>query len=100
ARFSASEMALSHTHLSCKLASYAMRSSCFNRDTSDMLNTLEKIPLFMKAGTLSALLRLFSNQNQRSVSEVTSVSLLAKLGTSRNIYVNHQPAKATYLFVD
>src|SRR5690606_28707653 len=36
ARFSASEIALSHTHLSCKLASYAMRSSCFNRDTSDI----------------------------------------------------------------
>src|SRR5690606_23732209 len=88
ARFSASEIALSHAHLSCKLASYAMRSSCFNRDTSDMLNIFEKIPLFMKAGTLSALLRLFSNQNQRSVSVVTSASLFTKLGTSRKIYVN------------
>ncbi len=37
------------------LASYAMRSSCFNRGTSDMLNTFEKIPLFMKAGILSEL---------------------------------------------
>jgi len=55
-----------------------MRSSCFNRDTSDMLNIFEKTPLFIKAGIFLALLKLFNSQNQRSISLVTSESLLAK----------------------